>query len=145
MKTSLQKSLAVFIATIFIFLFVYTASSKILDFRSFRITLGRSPLIGRNAAWIALALPAIELVVSIFLLIPKTRSLGLWLSFALMALFTGYIGYMLLFESKLPCSCGGVLQQLTWKQHLWLNIALMILAGYGILLMLRKQRHHAIA
>jgi len=56
----------------------------------------------------------------------------LYYAFVLMTVFTLYIAYMLLFTPKLPCSCGGVLQQMTWKQHLLFNIGFTLLAAYAI-------------
>jgi hypothetical protein len=121
-----------FIASLFIFLFTYTALSKFLDFTNFRAVLGASPLIGNNAGWLAWLLPSAELVTSVLLFFPKTRLPGLYTTFLLMSIFTVYIGAMLLLASHLPCSCGGVVSRLTWKQHFWLNIFLVSVAGAGI-------------
>ncbi len=49
-------------------------------------------------------------------------------------LFAGYIGYMLVFVKHLPCSCGGVLQGLSWGQHLLFNLLFLLLAVMGTLL-----------
>ncbi len=121
-----------FIAAIFILLFTYTAFSKLLGFIAFKNTLAKSPLIGNYAAIVAGAVPLIELIIAVLLVIPKKRNLGLYASFTLMLLFTIYLGYMILFTSGLPCSCGGVLQQMTWPQHLWFNIGFTILAAIGL-------------
>lgn len=87
---------------------------------------------GSYAALVAWAIPLIELVISGLLFIPQKRGMGLYASFALMLVFTTYLSYMILFSSHLPCSCGGVLQQMTWPQHLWFNIGFTILAAAGI-------------
>jgi hypothetical protein len=57
-----------------------------------------------------------------------TRKYGLVTSTILMAIFTIYISYMLLFTSNLPCSCGGVLKQLNWSQHLVFNVIFLLLS-----------------
>jgi hypothetical protein len=49
-----------------------------------------------------------------------------------MCIFTVYIGCMLLFAPDLPCSCGGIIRQLSWKQHLLLNLFLLVLAGIAV-------------
>jgi putative oxidoreductase len=49
-----------------------------------------------------------------------------------MLLFTFYILYMLLFEKHLPCSCGGVLKEMTWKQHLVFNLFFTAIAFTGL-------------
>jgi hypothetical protein len=117
------------IACLFIFLFTYTALTKLLRFEAFIHVLGRSPLLGninRIASW---TIPVMKLGVSMFLLLPRTKKLGIYSAFILMSLFTLYVGYMLLFIPELPCSCGGVIQQLSWKEHLWLNIILTAFAA----------------
>jgi len=120
------------IAAIFILLFTYTAISKLSGYNAFKITLYNSPLLSSYAAIVAWVLPIVELIISGLLFIPQKRETGLYASFALMLVFTIYLGYMILFSPHLPCSCGGVLQQLTWPQHLWFNIGFTILAAAGI-------------
>jgi hypothetical protein len=63
--------------------------------------------------------------------------LGLLASFGLMTVFTIYIAYMLLTSSHLPCSCGGVISKLSWKEHLWLNVLLSVLAAFSLCLQQR--------
>lgn len=131
-------------AALFILLFVYTGITKLIDQNSFRGVISRSPLIGQWATFLSWTLPIIELSAALLLLIPKTKKLGLWISLGLMILFTGYIGYMLLFSDHLPCSCGGVLQQLTWLQHLEFNILFTLLSALSIWFYTKHQRFIAI-
>lgn len=130
------------ISSLLILLFVYTAVSKLLDYSVFQSQLSRSPLIGFMAGSIAWALPAAELAIAAMLFVPQTRLWGLYSSFALVALFTLYIGYMMAFVTNRPCSCGGVLKQMTWGQHLVFNIffTLLALAGIWLLKKNRKQK-----
>jgi putative oxidoreductase len=120
------------IAALFILLFVYTAASKLLGFSVFRFVLSRSPLIGNMAPAIAWVLPFLELFVSLLLFFPRTRRRGLWASFILMVLFTGYLAYMIAFAPHLPCSCGGVIRHMTWTQHLFFNVFFTLLAATGL-------------
>src|SRR5215217_6858645 len=110
------------ISSLLILLFVYTASSKLLALDSFKSVLSKSPLIGEKAFFIAWALPVTELIVSLLLFIPGTRLWGLYGSAILMTAFTTYLGYMIAVSPHLPCSCGGVLKQMTWNQHLVFNV-----------------------
>jgi putative oxidoreductase len=110
------------IAALLIFLFVYTGVSKLNEQNSFRAVLSRSPLIGSTANLLSWLLPILELITAALLLIPFFRKAGLVVSLGLMTIFTGYIAYMIIFTPHLPCSCGGVLKQMTWKQHLWFNV-----------------------
>jgi hypothetical protein len=126
------------IVAAFIFLFTYTAISKIVSHELFRNTLDRSPLIGNYATLLSIALPVTELVVAGLLFFRRLTLAGLYSSFLLMSVFTLYLTYMILFDEELPCSCGGVLQQMSWQQHLWFDIFLTGLAGWGIYLHRRQ-------
>ena len=122
------------VSSLLILLFVYTAVSKLLDYTSFKNVLSRSPIIGSKAAILALALPIIEGIVSVLLFFPRTRLWGFWSSAALMSVFTLYLAYMINFTPKLPCSCGGVLKQMNWNQHLLFNIFFLVLSVTGLVL-----------
>lgn len=140
MNLSIKNSSLNLIAALFIFLFTYTALSKLIEHDLFRNTLIKSPLIGSYAGIVSFALPITELIVAGLLFCPKTKLAGLYSSFAMMFLFTAYLSYMMIvFTKDLPCSCGGVLQQFSWQQHLWFNILLTVLAGLGIYLHRRRR------
>lgn len=117
-----------------ILLFVYTAASKLLSYKSFVAVLDQSPLMQGKAVTVGWLLPVVELGVSVLLFLPSTKELGLYLSFGLMVLFTAYIAYMVMFTPHLPCSCGGVIKQLSWKQHLLFNVFFILVAFAGIVL-----------
>ena len=137
----MRKKLAVeLISSLLILLFMYTALSKLLDFTAFKNVLSQSPFIGNKASVVALALPITEIMVALLLFIPNTRLWGFYGSAALMLIFTLYLGYMILFSPKLPCSCGGVLKQMSWNQHLIFNIFFLLLALTGIWLERKRTR-----
>ncbi len=139
-KIRIKKSTVIdVIAALFILLFVYTALSKITNITQFESVLNRSPLIENKAPLVAWGLPMIEFFVAGLLFIPSTRKLGLYSSLVLMILFTSYIGYMMVFVPTLPCSCGGVLSMMSWKQHLIFNLAFTILAFVSIILGRKKK------
>lgn len=122
------------IVALLIFLFIYTGLNKILDYQKFEFTLGRSPFIASMSGFIATTLPTGELIISAFLIFKRTRLIGLYASFFLMLLFTGYIWLMLNYAYDLPCSCGGVLAALSWPNHLIFNIVFTALSVIGIIL-----------
>ncbi|KAA2240657.1 hypothetical protein F0L74_31415 [Chitinophaga agrisoli] len=127
-----KKLMTEIIAGLFILLFLYTALSKLNEFALFKHFLWTSPLIGRKANIVAWVVPAVEILVSLLLFLPATRRRGLYASFMLMLAFTIYLAYMIIFVPKLPCSCGGVISQLSWQQHLIFNIVFTILSVVGI-------------
>jgi hypothetical protein len=116
-------------------LFLYTAASKIMTLESFERMLGRSPLLGNYSVFMAWFVPIVEIGISVVLFIPKLRLAGLVSSLVLMLMFTSYLIYMVFFSgTDLPCSCGGVISQLSWRQHIWFNAAFIVLAVTGLTL-----------
>ena len=118
----------------FVLLFVYTALSKWLTYKIYLYDLIRSPELGNVAVPISIIIPGAELLAALLLLIPERKHIGFWLSFILMTLFTLYVSYVLLFAVDLPCTCGGIIRNLSWPQHLVFNIIFTALAATGIIL-----------
>ncbi|TXJ28996.1 MAG: hypothetical protein E6Q24_04780 [Chitinophagaceae bacterium] len=127
-------------SAIFTFLFVYTALNKLFELGTFTQVLLKSPLLSEFAPVIAWVIPFAELLTAALLLFPRTLLLGLYAFAGLMLLFSLYIGYMLLFTSHLPCSCGGVLKHLSWREHLVFNICFVVVAV--IVIFLEKSNHN---
>jgi hypothetical protein len=121
-----------FIAAIFILLFTYTALTKIFDINSFVFVLNKLKLFENRAGYAAWLIIIAELIVTSILIKRSLRLVGFYFSLVLMLSFTMYIAWMLLFAVKLPCSCGGVIGQLSWRDHLMLNIFLTLAASFGI-------------
>jgi uncharacterized membrane protein YphA (DoxX/SURF4 family) len=130
----------VIICTLIIALFVYASTAKLLDYYNFRFGLSESPFIAPFANILAWAVPASELIIAGMLVIPALRLAGLYASFLLMLLFTVYIAVMLLSGSDIPCSCGGILEDMSWGAHIVFNSAYVILAAWGIYLQRKKRR-----
>ncbi|SDG27180.1 Methylamine utilisation protein MauE [Chitinophaga filiformis] len=126
----------------FILLFVYTAASKFIDYENFRAVIGQSPLITRFAPVLAVVVPIAEIVIALLLVMPRYRRAGLYASFAIMTLFTVYIVVLLTLSEKIPCSCGGVISQMSWTQHLYFNIVFMLLALLGMWLYTKQPDEH---
>ncbi|MEJ0103736.1 MAG: MauE/DoxX family redox-associated membrane protein [Bacteroidota bacterium] len=122
------------ICFLFVLLFIYAAASKLLDYQKFRVQLGQSPILTAFAGWVAWMIPAIEIAISVMLAVERLRLIGLYASFSLMTMFTTYIVVITKYSEYVPCSCGGILQNMTWNQHLVFNIVFTILAVIGILL-----------
>jgi uncharacterized membrane protein YphA (DoxX/SURF4 family) len=123
------------ICFLYAFLFVYAATSKVLDFENFRIQLGQSPLLSSFASLILFAVPAVEIIIAILLLIEKFRLIGLFSAYTLMVLFTAYIYILLNYSAFVPCSCGGIIQKLSWSQHIIFNNCFIVLAGIAVVLL----------
>lgn len=116
-----------------IVLFSYAAVSKITDYSNFKLQLGQSPFIEYFSPLLTWAVPIVELIAVGLLLFNRSKLAGLYLSLFLMTLFSAYIYAMLHYSYYIPCSCGGVLNKLDWREHLWLNLGFTIVCITGIL------------
>ena len=122
------------ISSLLIILFIYTALSKLSSYNTFIVQLSKSPFITSYAKSIAWCIPAVEILISLLLVFKRTKLIGLYASFFMMSLFTAYLIIMLNFSYHIPCSCGGVLQNLSWNDHIVFNSFFIVIAGAGVLL-----------
>jgi hypothetical protein len=136
-----KTTLLEIICALFVILFIYTGLNKLLDYDGFKFQLGRSPYLQNFSRPIALLLPPGELLIALALIVKRTRLAGFYASFFLMSLFTGYVAVMLSLSYYLPCSCGGILQALSWQGHLVFNSAFTVLAVAGALLQYQAHTH----
>ncbi|PTT04260.1 hypothetical protein DBR11_00055 [Pedobacter sp. HMWF019] len=123
-----------------ILLFVYAALSKLFMYNIYVYDLNRSPFIAPYASLLSLTLPVTELSIAALLLFERTRLYGLYGATILMILFTIYVGAILGFvpNKDKPCTCGGLIRELTWPQHFIFNIFYTVLAASGIWLQRSK-------
>jgi len=126
------KILTEIIASLFILLFLYTALSKLSDVNRMELTIATSPVIGDRAKMVAWTVPIVEIIISVWLFIPRLRYHGLMASFILMLVFTFYVAGILAFADLIPCSCGGVISEMSWGQHLIFNIIFSLIALLGV-------------
>lgn len=136
-----HRSFIEIICFLFIFLFSYAATSKLMDFDRFKIQLGQSPLLTVYAGWVAWVIPIVELLLAFLLAVPRYRLIALYGSLGLMSLFTMYIIAILNFSDYVPCSCGGILGKLGWQEHLVFNVVFVALAIIGILIKTGHENH----
>ena len=129
------------ISILIITLWIYTAINKLMNIDLFKSQLSRQALIGEFAGIMIWLLPTIELLAAILLFFQRSRKAGMLLSFSLMAIFTGYIALAVVgYWENIPCSCGGVLNQLGWKDHLWFNLFFLVISGTGLYLSRTKHQ-----
>lgn len=129
-KLSLEAITALLVA-----LFVYTAVSKMLDLATFSEQMHNQPLPGWLTESLIWAIPSLELAISGLLIIRPFRLYGLLLAFVLLSMFTVYVG-LVYFHSfhRIPCSCGGVFEDMSWGAHLIFNIAFTSITLAGLYL-----------
>ncbi|OJV22619.1 MAG: hypothetical protein BGO21_05545 [Dyadobacter sp. 50-39] len=80
-------------------------------------------------------LPPAELLAVLMLTTQSLRLAGMWLSTLMMSAFTVYIGLVLIdFYDRAPCSCGGVVSQLSFQGHFVFNLFFLALSILGVML-----------
>lgn len=127
------------IALFFVILFLYTGIAKLMEFDVFKAQLEESPVLEPVAPIVAWGLPVVEFIVSILLFFPRWRLKGLYAAFGLMVIFTGYVIALLTTSTELPCSCGGIIEELSWQGHLIFNSSLILLV-FAAIKMERKNK-----
>ncbi|OQP43200.1 hypothetical protein A4H97_11800 [Niastella yeongjuensis] len=131
----MNKSLIIeLICSLLIILFIYSSLSKLSAYDRFSVQLSKSPFITSYYQLVAWSIPTIEIVIAVLLAFKRTRLVALYASFFLMSLFTAYLVIMLNFSYYIPCSCGGVLEYMSWEQHIVFNAFFIVIAGAGVLL-----------
>ena len=144
MKAQTKNIITVTIRCLLIILFCYTAVSKWLFYNDFMYQLKRSPFIPAGYAFLSVALPVSEIAISLLLAFDAAAKAALAASAILLLVFTVYIIGMLLFAPFVPCSCGGFISTLSWRQHIVLNSTLMILAVIAYIFQDKRQTHHSL-
>jgi len=123
------------VAFILAVMFFYAGFSKMLDFEGFQVSMRRQPFHSGLMAVFIWILPPLEIVIGISLFIPKYIKIGFCTATIVMAMFTIYsLAILFGFFKNVPCSCGGIIQHLSWQQHLIFNSTFLFLALLGSLL-----------
>lgn len=129
------------ISAILVFLWIYAALSKLLNYEQSRMQMMNQlfPVaINRILLWVV---PAAELFTAGLLLFTRTRTAGLILSVLMLSLFSVYILFVILnVFDRIPCSCGGIISKLSWGQHLVFNLVFLALALLGLGIELKERR-----
>jgi hypothetical protein len=116
---------------------LYVGGSKFFELEKFKKTFEFIPLM-RPFSWpLAVLIPVVEVITALSFLEDKFRRTSIAISTFLMLSFTIFTVFITKYAGTTPCTCGGVIQHLSWLQHLYLNIALLILAILGILFPLK--------
>lgn len=136
LKTIVMQKKRIFtevVIVLLVILFLYTAVSKFIDFKGFTYDLNNQPFPNSLTPILRWLIPITEISIVLTLLFERTRMIGLYASFILMGLFIIYTALVLFnFFDYVPCSCGGVIKNLTWPQHLFFNLFFTIISFLAI-------------
>jgi hypothetical protein len=113
-------------------LFTYTAINKLFAINRFRFQLETFPWLNAHPIAVAWTIILTEIIIVILLISPRRTRMGFMASLILLSLFTIYLLTMLFTASSLPCTCGGVLQQLSWPQHIAVNLLFIGISILGL-------------
>lgn len=127
------------IRLLLILLFAYAAMVKLIGYNKFVVQIGLSPLLPSFFHTVAWVIPVLELVIAIALLFPSLLKIGLYASLIIMILFTFYIIGIFTVADHVPCSCGGILESLSWTEHLIFNIGFVLLIIFGLLVLNKEE------
>jgi uncharacterized membrane protein len=128
------------ISALLIMLYLYASLSKFLDFKQFVGDMNNQPFSNSLTPFLVWGIPSLEIAICLALIIERTRLAGFFASMILLILFTIYTGAILLNAfTYVPCSCGGVIRKLSWRQHLVFNLFFVGLSLTGAILQRRKK------
>ncbi|GAB3654938.1 hypothetical protein GCM10028791_25890 [Echinicola sediminis] len=104
-----------------------------MEFGEFQQAMMNQPLPQEWAKVLAPIIIIAELGFAVMLVLKTTRKLGLIFSTLLMTVFTTYIGLVWTgaFE-RIPCSCAGFMEAMSWEEHLAFNGVFIVIGVYGI-------------
>jgi putative oxidoreductase len=123
-----------------ILLWIYAGCIKLLDYRHTRAEMMLQIFDASFAGILAWLVPVTEIITGLLLAVPLTTRYGLVLSALLLFVFTVYVSGGLLnwYESR-PCSCGGVLEQMSWGWHFVFNLFFLALNSIAIVFNYKKE------
>lgn len=114
-------------------LFFYAALNKLMDYDK---SVGEmrnqifSAAIGNILTWL---IPTIEIILTFLLIFSNTKKIALWGSLLLLSAFTLYIVIVMTgIFGRIPCSCGGILKNMSYGTHLMFNLFFVSLALLGL-------------
>lgn len=131
MKLKTKHYLIQFAAALLIFIFLYAALLKIFQPVAYISKMSHLPILNEIHNSFLWVVPISELIIVLLLCWPRYRELGFLLSLALLLFFALYIAGLYIFAKRMPCSCGGILEKMSWPQHIVFNITAMLISFWG--------------
>jgi len=130
----MKKSLLIeLIRALIILLFLSASLSKFISIKGFEGDMRNQVFPMWMAEVLTIVVPVTEIIIVGLLYFDKTRLIGFYASAVLMTLFTIYTATVLTgVYGRIPCSCGGVIRKLSWKQHMILNIFFVLISLIAI-------------
>ena len=137
----MKKWFLIIIVSPLIILWIYTGGSKLLDFPMFAHQLEMQNLPQWLTDGLKSTIPAAEIITALLLCSGSTLRYGLMISTLMILVFTIYTIMVLIgFFPKAPCSCGGIISTLSWKDHLTFNLFFLAINLTALSIVIFKER-----
>lgn len=140
----MNKAITTIATILLIALWLYAAGSKLMEYQNFKEQLKGVSFLRPHANVLAVGVPAIEIIATLLLVFKRSRLMGHFVSFFLMLSFVIYIFYLLHFGEYKICSCGGIINKLSLREHFWFNVGFMVIAGLGTVLLPTSKKFHQV-
>lgn len=139
MTKNIYHKLADLVYYALIVFIAYTASNKFFNIEAFQLNIAKTGMFSNETIYyLSYAVVAVEITVLGMLIFFK--NIGLNALFVMIFIFTIYISYLFLQGKYEVCGCGGVLNGLSFYNHLSINI-LLILGTLFVLSFLNNTAH----
>ena len=131
----MRKVVIEIIAALLVLLFLYASISKLLGFSLFVDEMNNQPFPNWMTPYLVVLIPGSEILIALALLFDRTRMVGFYASLILLFLFTLYSALVMfnVFD-YVPCSCGGMIKKLNWREHTLFTASFLILSITAIAL-----------
>ena len=131
----MRKVVIEIIAALLVLLFLYASVSKLLGFSLFVDEINNQPFPNWMTPYLVVLIPGSEILIALALLFDRTRMVGFYASLILLFLFTLYSALVMfnVFD-YVPCSCGGMIKKLNWREHTLFTASFLILSITAIAL-----------
>lgn len=130
-----KETILTIITAIIAVLFFYASFSKLIDYDKSNGQMHNQVFPSFIASILTWLIPAVEIVLMFGLLFPTTRIKALRASLILLIIFTLYITIVMTgVFGRIPCSCGGILENISYGTHLIFNLFFIAIAILGLLI-----------
>jgi hypothetical protein len=121
-------------SSLLILIWAYTGLEKFIHFEESKRAFHNQVFPEYYAELLSYGVPTTELVVVILLLFRYSRWMGFLLSLITLTAFTTYIGLVWIeVFPRVPCSCAGIFERVSWSSHLIINLVLVLISCWGLM------------
>ena len=114
-------------------LLFYAAMSKLINYEQSRSEMLNQVFPRSWTIILTWLIPTLEIIITFTLLFKQTLRYGLWAATVLLGAFSIYIAVVMTgVFGRVPCSCGGILKNMSYPTHLLFNLFFLTIAMLGI-------------